>query len=135
MQSADRVVTVMYIVISSVSSVWFRTNFSCKPGRKQSSHPYQVVAGEGQQRRKLNFPSASHLRSPQQANVLAPAESFFDQFPRSQAQRISRMPGRALVNRGCTVAFNVLSHMRCHIERANILDKLAHVIGFVCPDS
>lgn len=127
MPSTDRTVVVMYIVIRLFSSVRFWTGSSRKLGRKQGSHPNQVVAGESQQGRKFNFPSASHLRSPQQANVLAPTESFFDQFPCLDAQRIPGVAGRALVNRGSAVAFNVLSNMRCHIEGANIFDKLVYV--------
>jgi len=76
-----------------------------------------------------------HLRSPEQPSVVTPTEGFLDQFARPQAQHISRMASRALVKRGPTVPFSVLSNMRCHIERANMLNKLAHVIGFVGADS
>jgi hypothetical protein len=92
MQSADRVIAMMHIVISLVPSVRSRADFSCKPGRKQSAHPHQVVASEGQQRRELNFPSASDLRSPQQANVLAPAEGCRHDRPDRPQRMILRNP-------------------------------------------
>jgi len=89
--------------------------------------------GGDSQRRKLDLPATPYPRSPQQANILTPAERFLNQFACFLTQRISGMAGRARADRRAALSFGVLRHVRSYLEFARLLDELTSVVGFVRP--
>ena len=66
-----------------------------EPRCEKIAHAHQVVACEGQERGELDLPATSHLRSPQQADVVRPTEGLLDELACLDAQGVSGMAGRA----------------------------------------
>ena len=102
-----------------------------EPRCEKIANAHQVVAGEGQQRRKLDLPAASHLRSPQKSDVFRPTKGLLDALARFDAQGVSSMTSGAAVDGRAAASLNVLRHMRGDVQLTGLADELARVIALI----
>src|SRR5487761_1989648 len=65
---------------------------------------------------------------------LAPAEVLLDALSDTLAQLVADVPSGACVNRAAAAPDSVARHMRGHIARTTVGDKVGRVIGFVGSD-
>jgi hypothetical protein len=107
---------------------------SPKIRRQEIARADQVVPGERKQCRVFHFMPAAKLRSSQQLDVLAPAESLLDQLSRPEAQRVASVTGGAPVNRRAAVALDVLRHVGRRVDLSHLRDEAVGVVGLVGGD-
>lgn len=103
----------------------------CGPRCEKIAHTHQVVAGERQERGKLDLPAASHLRSPKKSDVLRPTEGRLDELACLDAQGVSGMAGRAGIDSRATASLDVLRDVRGDVQLAGLPDELARVIALI----
>src|SRR5262252_4654917 len=99
--------------------------------RGQISHAHQIVGGAGESENPVHFANSAMPNLSQERNRLQPAEAFFDALPLSLADRVSRVPRGAAINRAAAGSSQVLRHVRRHPQMAALRHKPTRVEAFV----
>src|SRR6266550_654790 len=98
--------------------------------RHQLPHSDQVVSGGGEDEDPVHSLGTAMAQLAQQANRLQPAEDLFDSFAFLLANLITVVAGGATVDSRSAISV-VLSHVRRHLQVAQLLHKIMRVVVLV----
>src|ERR1700685_1231040 len=94
--------------------------------RYQLGQPHQIVGGGSEGKSPSDAFTATEPGLLLPGDRLDPAECLLDAL----ADRVAAVPGRSPINRR-TAAAGVLRNMRRHLHRAQFVDEVFYVVGFV----
>src|SRR5450755_963554 len=98
--------------------------------RYQLGESHQIVGGGSQGKSPSDAITATEPGLLLPGDGLDPAECLFDALADALADGIAAVPGRSPINRR-TAAVGVLCNMRCHVHRAQFVDEVFCIVGFV----
>jgi len=98
---------------------------------RYSGHSHDVAGDHGQLEVMIDAPDSPKHGLADTAHGLAPAKMLLNALSDGLADPIACVSGRARVDRTATTAFNILSHMGCHIAFPAGGDEIGTVVGFI----
>src|SRR5688572_4240750 len=98
--------------------------------RDQLGQPHQIVGGGSEGKSPGDAITATEAGLLLTGDRLDPAECLLDALADTLTDGITALPGRSPVN-GRAAAAGVLGNMRRHVHRAQLVDKVCRIVGFV----